>query len=151
MEISTVTMQQVVVKEATNLANVATMPGQIKMTLASARPFVRYFNGTPPESASSLDAVTESVPVKYADLVARMMVNAMASERVNMHARTEQTRHAILTDVDSLRSGQKRSKKKAEPNMVATYTPTKMLKDAMPTKSLLCTVTPGDFEATYCC
>jgi hypothetical protein len=37
-----------------------------------------------------------------------------------MQARTEQMRQASLTAGDSLRSGQKRSKKKAEPKMVAT-------------------------------
>lgn len=47
--------------------------------------------------------------------------------------------HASRTDFDSVRSGQKRSKKKPEPKIVATAMPTKILKEAIPTKSLLWT------------
>lgn len=106
--------------EVTYLAKVPTMPIHKKTTLATARPFSRYFIGLPPYSRSSLAALAASVPLTYADLVARMTVYARAAERVNMHANTEHTRHAILTLLDSFRSGQKRSKKKAEPKMVAT-------------------------------
>lgn len=51
----------------------------------------------------------------------------------------EQIFHASLTDLDSERSGQKRSKKKPDPKIVATAMPMKMLKEAMPMKSLLWT------------
>jgi hypothetical protein len=54
-------------------------------------------------------------------------VYANAQLNVNMHANTEHARHAILTALDSLRSGQNRSKKNAAPKMVATKIPTKML------------------------
>jgi pyruvate kinase len=48
----------------------------------------------------------------------------------------EEIFQASLTGLVSDRSGQKRSKKKAEPKIVATDMPTKMLKEAIPTKSL---------------
>jgi hypothetical protein len=51
----------------------------------------------------------------------------------------EQIFHASLTDLDSERSGQKRSKKPPDPKIVATAMPMKMLKEAMPMKSLLWT------------
>ena len=55
-----------------------------------------------------------------------------AEDRVNMGAKMAQIRHAHLTDFDSCLTGQKRSKKKAAPKMVATKTPTKILYDAAP-------------------
>lgn len=45
--------------------------------------------------------------------------------------------HASRTDLLSCLSGQNRSKKNAAPKMVATETPTKMLYEAAPMKSLL--------------
>ena len=60
-----------------------------------------------------------------------------------MRARTEiaheEIFHASLTDFVSERLGQKRSKKKADPKIVATAIPIKILKEAMPTKSSLWT------------
>lgn len=109
------------------LRNVKIIPGHRNTTLAIARPLLEYFIGLPPYSASNLPAFAESVPVTYAALDATMYVYASAQERVSMHAKTEQARHAIFTARDSLRSGQKRSKKKAAPKMVATKMPTKML------------------------
>ena len=70
-----------------------------------------------------------------------MYVYASAQDKVNRQAKTEQIFHANLTALDSLRSGQKRSKKKAAPKMVATKIPTKMLYEAIPMKLLLWTVT----------
>jgi hypothetical protein len=64
-------------------------------------------------------------------------VKARASARAIKETVREHIFHASLTDFDSERSGQKRSKKKPEPNIVATAMPTKILKEAMPTKSLL--------------
>ena len=109
------------------LRNVNTIPGHKKTTLAIARPLLEYFIGLPPYSASNLPAFVASVPVTYADFDATMYVYASAQDRVSMHAKTEQARHASFTARDSWRSGQKRSKKKAAPKMVATKMPTKML------------------------
>jgi hypothetical protein len=49
-----------------------------------------------------------------------MTVKARAADSVKRQASTEQMRHASFTAADWTRSGQKRSKKKAEPKMVAT-------------------------------
>lgn len=54
-----------------------------------------------------------------------------------MQARIAQIFHASRTALLSCRFGQKRSKKNPAPNIVATKTPTKILKDAMPMKSSL--------------
>ena len=96
------------------------MPGHRNTTLAMARPLSRYLIGLPLYSSRSRAAVAASVPDTYALFVARMMVYARAAERVRQQANTEHTRHAILTLLDSWRSGQNRSKKNAEPKMVAT-------------------------------
>jgi hypothetical protein len=64
-------------------------------------------------------------------------VNAIASARAMNDTTTEDIFHASLTDLLSCLSGQKRSKKKPDPNIVATAIPTKILYDAMPTKSSL--------------
>lgn len=102
------------------LAIVANMPGQRNATLAIALGFRLYFRGPPPYSLKARWAPTVSLPVMYALLVARMMVKARAEASVKRQASTEQMRHASFTAGDSVRSGQKRSKKKAEPKMVAT-------------------------------
>lgn len=104
----------------TYLTNVNTMPGHRNTTLAIARPFLRYFNGLPAYSSSSPWSLDAFGPVTYALCVATMYVYASAHDSVNIHANTEQTFHAIFTPLDSRRSGQKRSKKKALPKMVAT-------------------------------
>lgn len=104
----------------TYLANVAIIPGHKKTTLAIPRPLSLYLNGLPPYNSNSLCALPAFVPVTYALFVARIIVNASAADSVKQHASTEQARQAILTALDSCRSGQKRSKKKAEPKMVAT-------------------------------
>ena len=119
------------------LANVKTVPGQRKTTLAIARPFLWYFSGLPSYAASNSCALAAFVPETYALWLATMYVYASAQESVKRHAKMEQIFQANLTALDSLRSGQKRSKKKADPKMVATNMPTKMLYEAMPTKSLL--------------
>ena len=109
------------------LRNVKTMPGHRNTTDATARPLLEYFIGLPPYSASNLPALPASVPVTCALLAATMYVYANAHESVSMHAKTEHARQAVFTARDSCRSGQKRSKKKAAPKMVATKMPTKML------------------------
>ena len=98
----------------------AIIPGHKKTTLAIALPFSLYRNGLPLYASNKAPAVRESVPDTYAALVATMTVYASAADSVKRQARTEQMRHAILTAGDSARSGQNRSKKKAEPKMVAT-------------------------------
>jgi hypothetical protein len=116
-----------------NLANVKTVPGHRKTTLATARPFLRYFSGLPPYATSSSCALVAFVPETYALWLATMYVYASAQESVKRHAKMEQIFQANLTALDSFRSGQNRSKKKAVPKMVATKIPTKMLYEAMPT------------------
>ena len=115
----------------THLAQVATHPHQINTTLAIASPFFLYDRGGlnrkgPPAS-----------PVKVARCVANTTVKRIAEESVKMHASTEHAFHATRTAYDSCLSGQKRSKKKAAPKMVATKTPTNMLYEKAPTISLL--------------
>jgi hypothetical protein len=66
-----------------------------------------------------------------------------AQDKVRRQAKTEHIFHATLTALESLRSGQKRSKKKALPKIVETYIPTKMLYEAMAMNLLLWTVTLG--------
>lgn len=109
------------------LRNVKTIPGHKNTTLAIARPLLAYLIGLPPYSLSSLSAFAASVPVTYALFVATMYVYASAHDSVSAQANTEHARQAIFTARDSWRSGQKRSKKKAAPKMVATKMPTKML------------------------
>lgn len=108
------------VERRTNLANVAIIPGHSNTTLAIARPLSLYLIGLPPYSASNRCAFSAFVPVTYALFLASMMVNASAHASVIRHASTEQMRHAIFTLGDSCLSGQNRSKKKAEPKIVAT-------------------------------
>jgi hypothetical protein len=67
-------------------------------------------------------------------------VRARTSMKASIEMVNVEIFHASLTDFVSVRSGQKRSKKKADPKIVATAMPTKILKEAMPTKSLLWTV-----------
>jgi hypothetical protein len=136
---------------STVLKNVKTIPGHRNTTLAIARPLLAYLIGLPLYSRRARSAVVESTPVTYALFAATMYVYASAQESVSAHARTEQARHAIFTARDSRRSGQKRSKKKAAPKMVATKMPTKMLYEAMPMKLMLCMVAPGAWVATYFC
>lgn len=109
------------------LRKVKIIPGHKKTTLAIARPLLAYLIGLPPYSLNSLPALAASVPVTYALLAATMYVYASAQDSVSRHAKTEHARQAVLTARDSWRSGQKRSKKKAAPKMVATKMPTKML------------------------
>jgi hypothetical protein len=119
---------------STHLMNVNTMPGHRNTTLATARGLRRYTRGLfLPNSLTSCPAVASSIPVAYARFVATMYVYGSAQASVSTHAKTEQMRQASLTPRDSKRSGQNRSKKKAAPKMVATKTPTKMLKEPMPT------------------
>jgi len=66
-----------------------------------------------------------------------MTVNAIASAKAINETTKEDIFHAVLTAGFSCLSGQKRSKKKPEPNMVATAIPMKILYEAMPMKSLL--------------
>lgn len=113
------------------LANVNIMPGHKNTTLAIVRPLCLYANGLPPYAASNRCDSAAFVPVTYADLVATMSVYARASARASMHARTAQAFQAILTEGDSWRSGQKRSKKNAAPKIVATKMPTKMSGDVL--------------------
>lgn len=54
-------------------------------------------------------------------------VKAKASASAIMETVTEDIFHASLTDLDSERSGQKRSKKKPDPKIVATAMPMKTL------------------------
>jgi hypothetical protein len=98
-----------------------------------------------------IHALAAFMPETYALWLATMYVYASAQESVKRHAKMEQIFQANLTALDSLRSGQKRSKKKAEPKMVAKKMPTKMLYEAMPTKSLLWTVTPESSSETNFC
>lgn len=56
-----------------------------------------------------------------------MIVSVSAEHRIAMDAMMAHIRQASLTEGDSDRSGQKRSKKNAAPKMVATNTPAKML------------------------
>jgi len=122
------------------LTNVKIMPGHKNTTLAIARPFLLYASGVSPaflNCDNNEPPVAGSVPVMYALLLATIYVYARASARAARQAKTEQTFQAVLTPFDSCRSGQKRSKKKAAPKMVATKMPTKMLYEAIPTKSLL--------------
>jgi hypothetical protein len=67
-------------------------------------------------------------------------VRARTSMKASIEMVNVEIFHASLTGFVSVRSGQKRSKKKADPKIVATAMPTKILKEAMPTKSLLWTV-----------
>lgn len=80
-----------------------------------------------------------------------MMVRVRALESAMMAAMMAQIRQASLTEGDSWRSGQNKSKKKPAPKMVATNIPTNILYDAAPTKSLLCTVAPGECLSTKSC
>jgi hypothetical protein len=64
-------------------------------------------------------------------------VNAIASARAMNDTTTEHVFHATLIDLLSVLSGQNRSKKKPDPKIVATAIPTKILYEAMPTKSSL--------------
>ena len=105
--------------EAACLANVAAIPGHKNTTLAIARPLSLYPNGLPPYSLNSLIAVALSAPVTYALCIATITVSPSAADRVSKQASTDQTRQAILTEVDSCRSGQKRLEKKALPKIVA--------------------------------
>jgi hypothetical protein len=110
----------------TNLTTVNTIPGHKNTTLAIARPLSLYLNGLPPYSANSLCVSVAFVPLTYALLAATMYVYASASARASRHAKMAQAFHAIFTDGDSWRSGQKRSKKNAAPKIVATNIPTKI-------------------------
>ena len=104
----------------THLATVARKPGHRKTVLAIARPLCLYFIGLPPYSANSLLAFVASVPVTYALFMATITVKPRAAEIVKKQASTEHIFQAIFTLGDSFRSGQKRSKKNAEPKIVAT-------------------------------
>lgn len=110
----------------THLTQVNSIPGHKNTTLATALPFLLYFNGLPPYSANNLSLSSAFVPLTYALCDATMYVYATASAKARRHANTAQAFQASLTERDSWRSGQKRSKKNAAPKMVATKMPTKM-------------------------
>lgn len=113
---------------------VANQPSHISTKLAMALPLFLYTSG-------GLRTSTPVGPVKTARCVDRTTVRTIALDRAKQHASTEQIRHAFLTPIISCLSGQKRSKKKAAPKIVATKTPTKMLYEKDLTKSSLSTVT----------
>lgn len=104
----------------THLKQVNTHPIHKHTTLATALPFLLYLSGLPPYPSSPLCAVAPSTPVTHALCVATIYVYASAQPSVNIHASTEQIFQARFTPRDSLRSGQNKSKKKADPKIVAT-------------------------------
>ncbi len=85
-------------------------------------------------AASAAFAEIEALPV------ARMTVKAIASARHIIETTTALILHAHRIFIGSHLFGKKRSKKKPAPNIVATAMPTKMLNDAIPTKSSLWTL-----------
>ena len=146
-----------------HLAKEATTPGQRRTVEATQYAFLRYVGLGGPFWAKRVRACEGETPVMYAWCVATITccryicqtwvpnvrvwlglrkvrtVKARASARAIIETVREHIFHASLTGLDSERSGQKRSKKKPEPKIVATAMPMKMLNEAMPTKSLLWT------------
>jgi len=59
-------------------------------------------------------------PTRTARCVTKITVSTSPLDKAKQHASMEQMRQAILTPRTSRRSGQKRSKKKAAPKIVAT-------------------------------
>ena len=88
-----------------------------------------------------MKAMPVSLPTSIALFVDKITVKRMADDSVKMQDKIAHAFHAILTDFDSCRSGQNKSKKNAAPKIVATNTPTKMLYEKDPTISWLLTVT----------
>ena len=127
-----------------------------------------------PTSSSSVFTVSASVPVMYALFVAVIIYQGgpeislkhsyrccMSKGQPTVIVRAELNIMIDTTTADifqerrtallSCLSGQKRSKKNADPKMVATATPTKILYEAAPTKLLLLTEAPGCCFSTADC
>ena len=102
------------------LQRVANQPSHINAKLATASWLRLYSNG-------GFRGCVATGPTISALRVDNTTLSTIALDSAKQQARIEQKRHAILTPLISCRSGQKRSKKKADPKMVATKTPTNML------------------------